>query len=160
MTHVDVLTHLFSGILGGLLVAVIQYAGDQWRYRNDQRANFWHQIHNDLREAADLATDYWLRELPAYESPQVETQVVEARIIGYQVRLSQTLSVLEEDLLRIDLLQLRPRFADFFDALSGGEFGVPGRPIDVERARAVQHSGALLAVDLRRALRRRSETWR
>jgi hypothetical protein len=153
-------SHLFPGLVGGLIAAAINYLGLRWRYRTDELANFWARTCEDIAAAADLATEYWLKDLSktAGEGEQ-DVLKTEFRIIGYQQRLSEMTAILEEEAQQIDLLSLRPLFADFFDALSGGNFQVPERRHDHRRARSVQDIGARLIVRLRSALRRRTRLW-
>jgi len=154
-------SHLFSGLIGGLLTAGANYLALRWRYRTDELAAFWTKTCDDVAAAADLAAEYWLKDLSIAltEDALRAIKADELRIIGHQARLTEMLAILDLEASKIDLLSLKPTFVDFFDALSGGDFQVEDRRADFERARAVQYLGANLVVQLRKALRRRTRLW-
>ena len=106
----------------------------------------------DVREAADVASDYWLR-----DGSDGQLNLLEARIIGYQWRINLLLNHLSES-----TWYLRDRCEHeldmFIDGLTGGDFQVSNRNADHDRAITTQMAAAKF-ITMMRTQRRRILNW-
>jgi len=86
-----------------------------------------------------------------------EINALEAQIVGRQLRIQALFLAFRQQDHRLDLLVImREMGADFYDALSGGNFQVRSRAQDLVRARLVQSRAAEMNGAIRAALAHRS----
>jgi len=74
---------------------------------------------------------------------------MESRIDGYQQRVNLFFLLIQHQLKTGDRDTLVNLMADFFDALTGGNFGAEAREIDLLRAKLVYANGTNLVAHLR-----------
>jgi len=118
--------------------------------RDDLRAAADYFV-NTLMVAADLASSYWLR-----ESNDSATSLEEVRLLGLQQRLSRLRLSAFDRFHDIDRNNLDEDLRDFFDACTGGQFGVKDRPADRNRAREAQAVAARIDAQIRVSVRKAS----
>jgi hypothetical protein len=141
------------------VVAFANVAVQKWRYRADRLGASIEELCTEINAAADLATEYWLTERP--EPSPIELRRLEARLVGRQLRLQELLTALTAHDKQIRIAPIESMMPDLYDAMTGGDFRVQLRPLDLERAQMVQARAAVLNGELRRALVRRfRRRWR
>jgi hypothetical protein len=145
-----------ASIVAALIVTAGNTAVQRWRYRVDRLASSIDLLCSEINAAADLATDYWLKQAPLGD--RLALGALEALLLGRQNRLQEIRIALGENDVALILETVDMHLVDLFDAMTGGNFQVDGRPIDADRARLVQARAAVLNGDLRRALA--SRLWR
>jgi hypothetical protein len=107
----------------------------------------------EINVAADLATEYWLTERP--QPAPVEIRRLEARLVGRQIRLQELLTALTAHDKKLATAPIERLLLDLYDSMTGGDFRVQLRPLDLDRAQMVQAQAAALNGELRRALAHR-----
>ena len=126
----------FFGVFVGLLVG-------WWKSHRDELRSLCDECCKTITEAAEAASAYWLT-----SSGDEKNTINEARLLGLQVRLDGYRVMVVGLLERHQREKLNYAFAEFYDALTGGEFKTSKRSIDNARAHAAQvkASIAILAV--------------
>lgn len=140
-------------LLAACVVAFANVAVQKWRYRADRLGASIEELCKEVNAAADLATEYWLTDRP--QPSPVELRRLEARLVGRQLRLQELLTALTAYDKKIGIAQIEPLLPDLYDAMTGGDFRVELRPLDLDRAQMVQAQAAVLNGELRRALAQR-----
>lgn len=140
------LDDLIKVILTAAAAATFTIAVTWLKADRDERRAQADEFNDAILEAADLATEYWLTAGNATNIRQME-----ARLIGYQQRLSLLAQIAFEAFSDFDRNNLRPDLADFFDACTGGDFKVIGRQVDTGRATEAQAVAAQIAARVRKA---------
>ena len=133
------------GLLAGFALSLLAKAIFSRIQETDAR---YDELCKLVAEAANLASEYWLR-----AGNDLEVKRLEAVIHGLQLRINLMVTLVEHRHWTIRELGSR-ELDDFFDALTGGDFEVDNRDADLERAREVQLSASELIVYLRDHLRR------
>jgi hypothetical protein len=72
--------------------------------------------------------------------------------VGRQIRLQELLTGVSAQDHQIGMATVENLLPDLYDAMTGGDFRVQRRPLDLERAQMVQARAAVLNGELRRAL--------
>ena len=146
-------------LLAACVVAFANVAVQKWRYRADRLSANIEELCAEINAAADLATEYWLTERP--QPSPVELRRLEARLVGRQIRLQEILTVLTAQDKKITTAQTERLLLDLYDSMTGGNFRVQLRPLDLDRSQMVQAQAAALNGELRRALAHRfRRRWR
>ena len=128
-----------------------------WRHRADLLSAAVDRVCEEINEAADLATEYWLIDEPT----SGDVNSLEARLVGRQLRLQQLITALESHTLQFPTpTTVGPLLVDLYDAMTGGEFRVQRRAQDLDRAQLVQAKAAELNGELRQAIAKRFRPWR
>jgi hypothetical protein len=136
------------------MVAVYQQS---LKYRRDGFNARMDEFCRLVFEAADYAADYWVSKKlssTAKESnseARLKMRIVEARIGGFQQKINLFFEVIRPFLKVSDRDQLTNLLADFFDAMTGGNFGAKARSADEMRAKLVYTNGSELVAHLRSA---------
>ena len=146
-------------LLAACVVAFANVAVQKWRYRADRLGASIEELCTEINAAADLATEYWLTERP--QPSPVELRRLEARLVGRQIRLQELLTALTAYDNKIGIAPTERLLPDLYDSMTGGDFRVQLRPLDLDRAQMVQARAAALNGELRRALAHRfRRRWR
>ncbi|HEX3884532.1 MAG TPA: hypothetical protein VHW66_17890 [Stellaceae bacterium] len=146
-----------ASLLAALFVAYANYAVQRWRHRADRLGATVEELCTETNDAADLATKYWLTERP--QPVPTDVQRLEAQLVGRQHRLQQLSDALKVQDPQFDLNSAETLSADLYDAMTGGNFRVQLRALDLDRAQLVQARAAELNGELRRAFARRYWRW-
>lgn len=140
---------LLSGFIGALLGAGITLLFNIWKFHRDERAARIDELSNAISATALLASEYWASEF----KDEPEQRVREARILGGQALIDGLYADLRPMLREKDCGAIDEALSALFDAMSGGEFSVKGRPKDAARVVAAPQSASIAMVDLRRCHR-------
>jgi hypothetical protein len=125
------------GFLASLALRVFLLRVDEMSARFDETCK-------DIRDAADLASEYWLFDAADLH----KISLMEARLMGHQERVLGMIGILTDAAWFIQD-QVEPEMSEFIDASTGGGFHVHGRPADPDRCQSVQIAAARLLVKLR-----------
>ena len=149
-----------TSIAAAVIVAAANATVQRWRHRVDRLGAAVEQLCNEINNAADLSTDYWLTEAAhQLKDPSTPLRGLEAQMIGRQSRLQElTLALAAQDRW-FSIQTLEDALPDLFEAMTGGDFQVEGRPVSHDQAQLVQARAAVLNGELRRALGRRLRYW-
>jgi hypothetical protein len=138
-------------LIGALATLFIGFIVQIWKYRRDAYAARVDEFCKMIFEAADLGAEYWTTKknskLDAASSEKV--RLAEAKLDGFQRKIN-LFSVILRGFVRVsDSDKTSLLIADFFDALTGGNFGADTRARDEGRARLVYATAADLVAHLR-----------
>ena len=147
----------FIGIIGACIVAIANYLVQRWRYQLDRLASAVDNLCKEINETSNLATDYWLLETIDDLSSFNKAQQFEPQIVGRQMRIQQLIVALSLQDRRLHLTHVHASLAEFYDALSGGQFRVRQRDSDFGRAQLAQSQAAQLNGELMAALGNRAK---
>jgi hypothetical protein len=149
-----------ASIGAAVIVASVNAAVQRWRHRVDRLGASVEELCKEINAAADLATAYWLTEAAhQLKNPSAPLRGLEAQLIGRQNRLQElTLALAAQD-RRFSINTIEDALPDLFEAMTGGDFQVDGRPISPDQAQLVRAKAAMLNGELRRALGRRLRYW-
>lgn len=137
---------------------MVAFGVQKWRYRTDRLAATIDNLCNEINNAADKATSYWLTESDTDEVRR-RLLLTEYELVGRQSRIQEligALNIQDEKLVVADLDDL---IASLLDAMTGGDFRVTGRTPDVVRAAEVQTVAARLNGCLRAGLSLHVKRW-
>jgi hypothetical protein len=133
-----------------------------WRWERDAFAKRIDEFCTLILDAADLAATFWtvskplVRPIlgkesdPAISKDLIELQKVQTRVEGYQRKIDLFRIMIQDKIRITDRDQIVDRSADFFDAMTGGNFDAPIRTSDPRRARLVYMHSADFIAQLRR----------
>ncbi|MBC2887295.1 hypothetical protein Q5698_15545 [Brucella intermedia] len=143
-------------LLSAFIGAAAALFGHRWRYRADYRNHLVTQLITTITNVADLSTDYWLMEIHSPSSANaLEQAKIEAKIEGLVEKLDGSIEIVRPHLSKIDMLGIDIPASRFVDALTGGQFSVPARAQDAERAKEAQAAAAFLILEISKAANRR-----
>jgi hypothetical protein len=145
-----------AGLAGALLVAVANFLVQRWRYRLDRISNSVDHFCEQVNDIADLSTRYWLLD-SSHPAAQKEASTLE--LVGRQMRLQSLILALAELDRKLVLTRSHILLIDLYEALTGGDFKVLGRPPSASRAQIVQSLAAQINGELRHAVGLRSQRW-
>jgi hypothetical protein len=102
-------------------------------------------------EAADLGAEYWMtKKTSKLEAASLEKiRLTEAKLDGFQRKINLFAGLLRRFIRVAASDKTSLLMADFFDALTGGNFGVESRARDQGKARLVYATAADLVAHLR-----------
>jgi hypothetical protein len=123
-----------------------------WKYRRDAYASRVDEFCKLIFDTADLGAEYWMTKKIKKKDAEVGTEKVlltETKLDGFQRKISLFASILRVQVRVADKDKMSLLIADFFDALTGGNFGADARVTDPARARLVYTTGADLVAHLR-----------
>jgi hypothetical protein len=102
-------------------------------------------------EAADLGAEYWIiKKTNKSDAPTLEKGLLtETKLDGFQQKIGLFATLLRAYVRVGTADKMSLLMADFFDALTGGNFGARARPIDQVKARLVYTTAADLVAHLR-----------
>ncbi len=144
---------ILIGALVTLIVAVFQQAH---KNRNDAFNARIDEFCKLVFEAADCAAEYWiLSKRPSSKTDgtvanQASIRLTETRIAGFQQKINLFFAVVRPYLRTHDSDSLSALLAEFFDAMTGGDFGAKARATDETRAALVYTNGSEVVARLRR----------
>jgi hypothetical protein len=144
-------------LCGALIVSTGNYAVQRWRFRIDRLMVATDQLCNEVNSAAQRAAEYWFLEDKS-EAQHAQCRRLEFELVALQSRLQQLIAAIQEQDPRLDLNEAGQSVSDLFDSMTGGQFQVVSREVDVQRARRVQANAAELSGHLRIAIARRSRS--
>lgn len=147
-----------AGLAGAVLVALANYAIQRWRYRLDRTAASVDHLCEELNDVADLSTTYWLLDASQHDS-QLNAWTIEPQLLGRQMRLQSLVLALGDLDKKLVLTKTNMLLLEFYEALTGGDFKVAGRPASKEQAQRAQAVAAQLNGELRHAFSLRSHLW-
>jgi len=124
----------FFGVIVGLLI-------QWWKSSRDELRLLCDEFCATVRQTADLSSEYWLSTGGA-ELAEARLTGMQRQLGGYRVLVSPRFHERQRQLLD-------GAAVDFFDAVSGGDFKVAGRPASKERAVLVQDKGAAFVLAIR-----------
>jgi hypothetical protein len=127
----------FFGVIVGLFI-------QWWKSSRDEFRSLCDEFCETVRETSDVASSYW------YADNSDEDIVAEARLTGLQRRLDGYRVLISSRLHDTHRRDLEFMLADFFDAITGGEFRSKSRKRDLERVVGVQTVGADVILCVRR----------
>jgi hypothetical protein len=130
-----------SSIGIGVLIGISVQA---WKSSRDELRFLCDEFCKAIAEAADVGAKYWLT-----APDDADFVLMEAKIEGHQRRLSGYAALLRRTMHRTGYHAINACLTRLFDALTGGEFKSPDRPIDKNRALEVQTAAADAAVATR-----------
>lgn len=135
---------LIGAVIGGIISALVHF----WKFNRDELAGRIDDLCRVAAEVARSSSKYWATEYKSDTSDQV---VAEAEIKGAQALVDGMYADIREYVN--GAAELDELMSDFVDALTGGQFTVGGRGIDVARIDAAPQAASALIVRLRRAHR-------
>lgn len=147
-----------AGLSGALVVAIANYAVQRWRYRLDRTSASVDHFCDELNNAADLSTQYWLLDASEYQD-QVNASLLEPQLIGRQMRLQSLIIAMGDLDKKLVLTRSHILLIDLYEALTGGDFRVTGRRPSPNRAQLAQALAAQINGELRQAVSLRSHLW-
>ncbi len=134
--------------LGWVVAPIITIAGGTILFTATSRVQDAHrqfeQLSNNIRQTADLGTQYWLSGKDEDEIP-----VIEAKIIGQQLLISEAFAALGKRKSQNAKNKWVALPSPFFTQLSGGDFMTASRNPDPARARRLQFEMARLVSEVR-----------
>lgn len=133
-------------VLAALLGATATFLLTAIKSSRDEQRDLCDTLGTSLLKAADLAAEYWLTDGKASN-----IALLEAKLMGAQAYLSRYKLLANGWFLPKDRWAVEDLLADFYDAITGGQFQVKSRSIDAARAQACQVRAAELAVLVRLA---------
>jgi len=140
----------FLKIGGSAFLGMLAAFGVQWiKSGRDELRLICDDFCKVAGDAADLSSGYWLK-----AGDYDDIKLLEARILGYQSRLTGLRVLTSEWFKPTDTVKVDSALADLFDALSGGDFSVSGRAPDQIRCNLAQVHAANLMIEVRRAYAR------
>ena len=140
---VDFLRLLASAIISaGLAIFVVNKS----KSRIDFIEKRIDDICADIRALSDIGTDYWTK-----DQGQAELGPVEAKIQSRRLQIEELRAFVARDAPEISGEDVVLASAAYLRDLTGGDFGVHNRVVSLERARAVQYSGARYVNAIRKA---------
>ncbi len=132
-------------IVSGAVLGLASAGGLRWwQYRRDLWLARVEGFCKAVEEAADQASDYWLKEKKSKklrgtgEDDRQKIRVSELKLIGLQVKIDGLFASVEERILNSDRDKIYQLLNGFSEALTGGDFGVVTRDEDESRARLCQ----------------------
>jgi len=156
--------------LGALLGFIGTGSLRWWQYRRDLWLGEVERFCDTLDQAAECATEYWLRNRVEVDPPEegqeldeageklekscLEVDLYEAKIMGFQTRLDGLSASISDRLIFADVKGLNKSMAGMSDALTGGDFRSASRDPDPDRAQLAQVYASDMIVDTRRSLAR------
>lgn len=158
MTTISTWLPAVVGLASAIIVASANFIVQRWRYLTDRLSAAVDHLCNEINIASDLATKYWLFDTNR-DGDSLDASSTEPLLIGRQLRLQELLIALAEQDLRLQLGSVNGLLLDFYEAMTGGQFGVRDRDTDPAKARQVQAIAAQLNGELRQTLRRRNRHW-
>jgi hypothetical protein len=109
-----------------VIVASANATVQRWRHRVDRLGAAVEQPCNEINNAADLATDYWLTEAAhQLKDPSTPLRGLEAQMVGRQSRLQELMLALAAKIDGFPYRHLR-MLPDLFEAMTGGDFSGRG----------------------------------
>jgi hypothetical protein len=131
-----------GALLGSLLVSIVGYLVQRWRYRNDRESAYADRFCEQINSAADLATEYWLLDSVVSADAGTRISLLEPQLVGRQVRIQSMYVAFQEFDPDINLTHVREDLVLLYDELTGGQFQVRDRRSDPGRAQRCQTAAA------------------
>lgn len=147
-----------AGLAGAMLVALANYAIQRWRYRLDRTAASVDHLCEELNDTADLSTTYWLLDASQRDA-QLNAWTIEPQLVGRQMRLQSLVLALGDLDKKVVLTRTNILMLEFYEALTGGDFKVAGRPTSRDQAQRAQAVAAQINGELRHAVSLRTHLW-
>lgn len=138
-----------------VIASYANYRTQRWRARIDRLGTAIDNLCLEINAAADIATKYWLLDCQVPDNAS-QAYTTEFELLGRQARIQQLLITLRKQDSKLSLDSIDENIADFFDAVTGGNFQVSSRLPDVIRASSVQNVAAGLNGTLRQSLNQRT----
>lgn len=125
-----------------------------WKYRRDAFAARIDEFCKLIFETADLGAEYWVTKKPSKtmkSSLEARSKIVliETKLNGYQSKIGLFAGIIISQIWLDAQDKLNNLTADFFDALTGSEFGDDARSANPQRAKLVYATGAEMVSHLR-----------
>jgi hypothetical protein len=138
-------------LLGALATLIIGIIVQLWKYRRDAYASRVDEFCKIIFDAADLGAEYWMtkRTSRVETSEREKTLLTETKLDGFQRKISLFAAMLRVQIRVADKDRMSFLIADFFDALTGANFGADARATNPARARLVYATGSDLIAHLR-----------
>ena len=141
-SRTDFLIPVLAAALAAAFTLIVTWLNAHRKSLEDQCQEYERAV----REAADLASEYWL--CPA-DNPGL--RLMEARLVGFQHRLTLMSQIAFEPFSSLQKELLKTELADFFDACTGGEFGTTDRAVDTGRCAEAQAVAAQISLRVLKA---------
>lgn len=139
---------VLSGLIGAIAGAAITFFFNMWKFHRDERSSRCDELCKSIHDAAVLAADYWFDDYTT--KPQ---EIAEAKLYAAQILIDGQFSSFRLYLRREDEAGIDHLLSGFYDALTGGNYSVPGRSPDITRGRNAIAVGSLLTIEIRKAHR-------
>jgi len=143
-------------LLGALVAALSAYIQLVWRANREAFEKRIDEFCALIFEAADLGAEYWATEKPQRKASDgaralllSQLRIMESRIDGLQQKIELFRLLVRRQIRLGDHDALVGLMAEFFDALSGGNFGAEVRKADIARARLVYTTATDVVAHLR-----------
>lgn len=140
---------LFVGVFSGICI-------QWWKSSRDELRILCDDFSKLISEAVELGAAYWASG-DDLELKEARLSGLQRKLIGYSVLLAESLHPGAAD-------QIDEALGRFFDALTGGTFSVPNRPVSVENMRWCHYLGADAILEVRRGFTEtvsfRGKLWR
>ena len=140
-------------ILSGAVLGFATTGGLRWwQYRRDLWLARVEGFCKAVEEAADQASDYWLKSKKAKKLKDNDAEerrkirVAEVKLIGLQIKIDGLFVSIENRLLNKDQERIQSLLNDLTEALTGGDFEVMVRSRDEDRARLCQSCASEIVV--------------
>jgi|APCry1669190731_1035312.scaffolds.fasta_scaffold46099_2 hypothetical protein len=137
---------LLSGLVGALIGASVTGGFQIWKFRRDELTARCDELCRAISHVATLASQYWATKFDDH----TKARIAEAEILGSQALCDGLYAALRYRLIKSQG-RLDVAMAEFIDALTGGDFTVEGRAVDVERVASAPQASSVLIVELRQA---------
>lgn len=141
---------VLSGVVGAFLGASITLIFNMWKFHRDERSLRCDELCRAILEASQHASEYWATDFTKRPTAQ---QLSEARLFAVQTLIDGIFSDFRPFLPVDDELAVDALLSELVDLLTGGDYSVPGRRTDIERATRVLPAAGDIVVKIRRAYR-------
>jgi hypothetical protein len=133
-------------VFAGISAITLQF----WKWNQEKFSARIDEFCKLVLEAADAGADYWTHAKPLTDpEKRVAIQLAETKIDGFQRKVDLFRVLIQPRLGLSDKDKLVELLANFFDALTGGNFGTNVRTSDPVRAKLVYVTAADLVTHLR-----------
>lgn len=141
--------YVLSGLIGALIGAGITLFFNMWKLHRDERSSRCDELCEAINDAADLAASYWFQ---IYKSDN-DQLLEEARLFASQIHIDGSFEQFGLFLTAKSETKIAQELSDFYDALTGGDYSVPKRNVDMVRGRQAYALAGLLSLSIRKAYR-------
>lgn len=140
---------LLSGFVGALIGAALTFGFNMWKFHRDERNSRCDEICKAVWDAATQAADYWAT---SYKDSNKQ-KIVEGKLLAAQTLVDGLFADFRHFLSHDHEKRIDERLTELLDVLTGGEYSVLGRPLDIARATRAAPIASEVNVLVRRAHR-------
>lgn len=142
---------LLSGLIGAMSGALITLVFNMWKFHRDERSSRCDELCKAISDAATAASAYWFRDYR--DAGEYAQEIDEARLFASQILIDGLFSSFRIYLVPSSEESIDRHLSSLYDAFTGGDYSVPGRPVDLERGKMAATEASIVNVEIRRAHR-------